>query len=468
MTYITALSWQVKLVLILLLGIGLRIWVAQTPMLGTWDERTHALVAKHTMLHPLKPTLYEDPVLPYDYKDWFSAHVWLEKPPLPFWVMAGSMSVFGVNETALRLPSILFSSGSILIAFLIGTLLFGRRVGLYTAFFYAINGKILEVAGGRLSADHVETAFLFFYFAGLYAVMQYWVGQKQSKKQALLIGVLTGTAFLCKWIAAAFIPILWVSIGLLQRRALFSWRGIVHAAWMLLGGLVVAVPWCWYIWQTYPLEAQHTFRRVFLFVSSTVEGHDYPWYNHLSNARIIFGELIYLPMLWLLYEMSRKVKMNSSWILGVLLFVPLIFVSAMSTKRSTYILVAAMGFFVLNSLFIVYLSRVKNKIRLPAWLIRLVLILLVLLPVRYGIERLKPFHSFSEEREITQSVKAIAEYLPPGEKVALFNEPYHLRAMFYHDDLVAYSWIPGDEDLQEIRAKGYTILIRREGKYYVY
>src|SRR5690554_3270454 len=47
------------------------------PFLVLWDEQYHALVAKNIVSNPLKPMLYADPVLPYDFADWTKNHIWL-------------------------------------------------------------------------------------------------------------------------------------------------------------------------------------------------------------------------------------------------------------------------------------------------------------------------------------------------------------------------------------------------------
>ncbi|MBK8567031.1 MAG: hypothetical protein IPN76_27800 [Saprospiraceae bacterium] len=43
-------------------------FTASDSCLHDWDERYHALVAKHLAKNPLKPCLYEDPIEDYDYK----------------------------------------------------------------------------------------------------------------------------------------------------------------------------------------------------------------------------------------------------------------------------------------------------------------------------------------------------------------------------------------------------------------
>ncbi|MBK8555596.1 MAG: glycosyltransferase family 39 protein, partial [Lewinellaceae bacterium] len=71
---------------------------------------------------------------PYDYRLWCCNHIWLNKPPLALWLMAGSMKIFGISIAALRLPSMLFAVLGILLTFRLGALLFSKKTGLIAAF----------------------------------------------------------------------------------------------------------------------------------------------------------------------------------------------------------------------------------------------------------------------------------------------------------------------------------------------
>src|SRR5262245_31588230 len=130
--------------------------------LHEWDERYHALVAKHLISDPFRPTLYASPVLGYDYRNWTANHVWLHKPPLALWLMALSMKLFGVNEIAARVPSIILSTLGVYLTFRTGRLLFAPAVGLAAAALQAMNGQQLDLVGGRRASDHVDIALLFF------------------------------------------------------------------------------------------------------------------------------------------------------------------------------------------------------------------------------------------------------------------------------------------------------------------
>jgi len=154
--------YMFALILLIVCGFLLRLYMAADFFLHEWDERYHALVAKNMMAHPMKPTLYDTPLLPFDYKNWTCNHIWIHKQPFPLWTMALSMSLFGVNEIALRLPSIILTTLGIWINYETGRFFFNRRVAFIAAFLYSIHGLIIEVTGGRVATDHIDTFFLFF------------------------------------------------------------------------------------------------------------------------------------------------------------------------------------------------------------------------------------------------------------------------------------------------------------------
>src|SRR4030042_4334558 len=155
-------SLKSALLLLVISGLILRLYGASDHYLHAWDERYHALVAKNLIHHPLKPTLYDNPLLAYDYKNWTGNHVWLHKQPLPLWGIALSIWLFGANEMAVRLPSIILTIIGILIMFRTARILYNPGVAFIAAFLYSINGLIISLAGGRDATDHIDIFFLFF------------------------------------------------------------------------------------------------------------------------------------------------------------------------------------------------------------------------------------------------------------------------------------------------------------------
>ncbi|MBL7831969.1 MAG: glycosyltransferase family 39 protein, partial [Saprospiraceae bacterium] len=92
-------------------------------------------MAKNLTSNYLEPTLYKDPILPFDFKAWNRNHIWLHKPPLTLWFMSASISVFGNTEFAVRLPSLIFSLLSIVLSFKIILKLFDLKTALIVAYF---------------------------------------------------------------------------------------------------------------------------------------------------------------------------------------------------------------------------------------------------------------------------------------------------------------------------------------------
>src|SRR5271170_1548182 len=159
---------RTSLTLLLLTSLFLKCFSASSDYLHPWDERYHALVAKHLIDHPLIPTLYEDPVLHYDPADWEANHIWLHKPPLTLWLIALSLKLFGITPFAVRIPSIILSTLAIILTWEIARRLFDIRIAFFASLFHALCGILIAQAAGSFSTDHVDTTFIFFIELGIF------------------------------------------------------------------------------------------------------------------------------------------------------------------------------------------------------------------------------------------------------------------------------------------------------------
>jgi 4-amino-4-deoxy-L-arabinose transferase len=134
------------------------------------DESFHAIVARNLLKHPLVPTLYERQYLPSDEHDWQFATVWMHKPPLALWQIAGSFALLGETPLALRLPSALLATGAVWLTYLIGATLFDRRAGLIAAALHALNPATFTLVHGYIFSDHVDVAMLFWTELGVWGM----------------------------------------------------------------------------------------------------------------------------------------------------------------------------------------------------------------------------------------------------------------------------------------------------------
>ena len=443
----------------LLLGLVLRIFMAGDRSLHTWDERFHANVAKHIWAHPLTPTLYDDPVLPYDYRDWSSNHVWLSKPTLPFWVVGASIEIFGPNELGLRLPGILLSLLSVWLTYLIGRRLFDERTALLAAFFHTIHGLTLESAGGLVSSDHVDTVFNTCFYATVYFSLRQ--NKTPQNWQPYAIGVLVGLAFLSKWIVAFLLGPIVLGIYAISPD---GWKRLLRDALPIaVPALVIALPWPIYLFQQHPIAAQYIFEQLLFPVSASIQGHGGGPFYYLNEIRIVFGELIYLPLGGLVYRGVRRPD-YALRVLFVWLF-PLVLLSLAGTKRSTYLLPFAPAFFLLTACFIVFIKNAKKWPRLPNWMRVGIFLLLIGLPIRYTVERVKPFRPrFTLPPWRTEMATFAAGIQSTPDQILLYDEPRAFDAMFFYG-ITAYPYTPDTVALNAAQRKDYRVYRNNGGRY---
>lgn len=450
-------DYTISLILLMLGGIVLRLYTAADLYLHPWDERYHALVAKHLMSHPLLPTLYEHPVLPFDYTSWTSNHVWVHKQPLPLWTMAISMSVFGVNELALRLPSVVLSTIGIGLTFFIASYIFSKKLAWLAAFFFSINGLIIELSAGRVATDHPDIFFMF--FIELAIVFSILFVQKQRTAFNLLAGLSIGAAILSKWLPALIVLPVWLLIVLDSKR--FTHKAIaIQLSVILVTILLVALPWQLYIYQYFPAEAAWEASFNIKHITTVLDERTGSFWYFLDQIRINYGELIYLPLIWFIWKYFKDSQNKKYLALLIWICIPLIFFSLAKTKMQAYILFISPALFIITAAFFFEIKEwdvPQNK----KWLKTAILLLLIALPVRYCIERVKPFDMTNRNPDWAQDLKSFKNNKSP--QGVLFNYPRPIEAMFY-TQLTVYPDLPDHHTLKQLTERGYTIFINDNGK----
>jgi hypothetical protein len=168
--------------------------------------------------------------------DWrtptFLGEPWFEKPPLLYWLMVGSMRVFGESEFALRLPSALMYALTIVLLAWWGNRRLGQGAGSWAALLFALAPLSLILA--RLAITDMALAFFL-----TVAVIALW--EVRGLGWSLIGGVALGLAFLTKG------PFGLGLVGLLyvwNARTLHA-RGL-RFRWVLFAlgvALLTALPW---------------------------------------------------------------------------------------------------------------------------------------------------------------------------------------------------------------------------------
>jgi 4-amino-4-deoxy-L-arabinose transferase-like glycosyltransferase len=278
------------------------------PFLWMWDEQYHALVAKNMLLDPLKPTLYHSPALPYEFWLWTNNHVWLHKQPLFLWQMAASIKLFGTNELAVRLPSVVMHALVPLMIYRIGRLVISRSAGFYAAMLFVFANYPLELITGLHATDHNDIAFLFYTCASIWA----WVEHHRSGswKWAISAGLFAGFAILVKWLAGLLVFGIWGLAALVTSddvKAFFVKMKFLTGAFLLCAA--VALPWQLHIHNSFPTEAGHELAMMHEHFSHVVEGHGGDVTYHFDKGlKKIYGSgdliapLLLLGLLLLLFR----------------------------------------------------------------------------------------------------------------------------------------------------------------------
>lgn len=269
------------------------------PGLHYFDESFHAVVARNLLKHPLKPTLIDAPYLAYDATHWGDNHVWLHKPILPLWTIAGSYALLGVNTTALRLPSALLGTGAVFLTFLIGRGLFDRRTALIAASLQAINPAITMLVQGYLFSDHVDVALLFWVEVGAYFLLR--ATRSGAWPDVLAVGVAQGLAYLSKSYLAALLTGLAATAWVLPRVGLMD-RGesklkVRHLFGLVGATLATVAPWTIYCARSFPVEFAHEHGYVFTHLGSGVENWGGPWDRLAFDYLITLYRGFYPPLI---------------------------------------------------------------------------------------------------------------------------------------------------------------------------
>jgi 4-amino-4-deoxy-L-arabinose transferase-like glycosyltransferase len=173
--------------------------------------------------------------------DYVTLHIngvrYLEKAPLPYWLVAGSYHVFGVNEFATRLPMALSVMLLGILAIVWGTRAFGERAGIYAGLFvYTAAGVFLFT---RILIPDVLLTLL------IAASLYFWLSALEDRGPAwkwyagyacIALGVLT------KGLIALAFPAGTAFFYLLITGELRRWREFHLGSGFLLS-LVIAAPW---------------------------------------------------------------------------------------------------------------------------------------------------------------------------------------------------------------------------------
>lgn len=465
---------RTALILLFISSLGFGFFIANLDnFLILWDEQYHALVAKHMINNPFMPTLYENPLLDYDYRNWTANHVWLHKQPLFLWQIAMSLKIGGMNELAVRIPSILLHAITTIMIYRIGKISYSSIVGFYGALFFSIAYYLLELIAGKYSTDHNDIAFLFYVTASFWAWFEY--ENSKNKYWIILIGIFSGCAVLVKWLLGLLIYPIWIiSIGANDTKnwlRLKSYLPIFKALTISLG---IFIPWQFFIFYKYPSEATFEFQLNTKHFFHAIENHTGDWKFHFNAVKYIYGSgdaIPFLLLIGLFIFLKKTTKIFRIVILSAIIITYSFYTIAATKMISFCIIVVPFGFLALGALVDSILNFLKEKFKFKAFelffqpilLITICFFLMNISKIANYHTDWKPNDNCNRLLDLQQmaAIRKIEECLH-GDRYVIFNSDIrvngHIPVMFYTNH-IAYGFIPNKKQIEKIKNEAYKIAI---------
>lgn len=266
---------------------------------------------------------------------------YFEKPPLLYWLTAGSVRAFGLSEWALRLWPALFAAFGCLAVYGLGARLFGPAAGLLAAGVLATS-PLYDLMGRALTTD-MPVAVLITVALGAYllAVCEPPGALRRCALYAFYAAV--GLAVLAKGLIGILIPALVIgawTVLLGEWKMLREMRPAAGAA-IVIG---IAAPWHLLVGAANPEFAQFYFvhEHIERFLTTSHGRYQPPWFFIVVLLAGMFPWSAFLPatLTTVAKGWRERRTQRETWFLLLWALVPFTFFSASGSKLAPYILPA--------------------------------------------------------------------------------------------------------------------------------
>ncbi len=272
--------------------------------------------------------------------------VFVEKPPLKFWIVALPirLGLLPHDEFGLRFWDALFGAVAFLYVFAIGRRMAGPFCG-FTAVLVLFSFDLLIFEHG-LRTNNMEAALLLAFCGGVYHFLR-WAeaeGSRGRTRHAAAVGAYVFFGFMTKFVAVAFLPLILVAATLVVRparaRLVREWR-----RWAVVSAVVLALAAPWFLYQMtkpgpgiwYVMFGEHVVQR---FSSSIDPQHIQPWTFYVAWLRALLTRAgaLWIAVAGALLLLVRVCR--TRWLDGVVVLtwgtLPLALLSAGTSKLGHY------------------------------------------------------------------------------------------------------------------------------------
>lgn len=352
------------------------------PLLNTWDEQFHALVAKNLAESPLTPQLISYHKAGLNPKDWVNNTIWLHKQPLFLWQMAACVKIFGAHYWSIRIPSMLLHAATTLAVFAIAKRFLSPSFSILAAAFYGYSFFILDFVSGTIGMDHNDISFIFYVTASCWAYIKYCETKKW--KYVLLIGAFSGCAVLTKWLVGLLVFSGWgLSSIVFHPKDRSNWKAIFTAFGICCS---IFIPWQLFCMANFPVQFWHEMAFNSKHFFEPIENHSGDNWYYVETLKKLIGSgrvLSYAVLVgwgYFLYHSRKSAQLHLQYFfIATVTLVTFLFFTVAATKLDGYLLIIApylIIFMLIPFQYAVTKTHAFQPIRIPSWA-KFVLILVV-------------------------------------------------------------------------------------------
>lgn len=348
--------------------------------------------------------------------DWLAPRIfgidYLRKPPLFYWLIAGSFKLFGQGEWQARMVPALFGFAAVPAIYFFTLRFFGARSAAFAALFLLANPWHVNVSRFLV----IDTVFSFFVVASFYLFFLALSAEKEKKTLYYsLFYAAVALAFLAKGVLAVVLPGLTVFVyGLSTRR---FWKIVREMRLVLGAGIFLAIAAPWFVWMT---QNKPGFWNVF-FVREHLSRFAAKEFEHQEAWWFYFALMFAFFLPWLLVPGPVKTAARSSRDgAGKFLFVwtaaTVVFLSLSKSKLATYLMPAIPPVCVL--LGDAYARWTQgHPARLKAFVLVMAVLMVSVAPLAMVME--------AKNRDFTTKhfAETLKPRLSPGDEIYVYDHP---------------------------------------------
>jgi 4-amino-4-deoxy-L-arabinose transferase-like glycosyltransferase len=250
--------------------------------------------------------------------------VFLEKPPLKFWIVALPirLGLLPNNDFGLRFWDAAFGSLAFLYVFSFGRRLAGWSSGVVAVLALYTFDELIFNHG--LRGNNMEAALVLAYAGGVYHYLR-WAETEtpgEARAHAAAVGFYFFLGFMTKFVAALFLPAVLGAASLelpaVRSRVLKEWQ-----TWVAVCAGIVLLVAPWFVYQTVRTDSEiwsvmfgeHVVTR---FRASLDPAHVKPWYFYFAY---FFGKMVNQGIVWAVLAGALLIHlrvMRERWLAGTL------------------------------------------------------------------------------------------------------------------------------------------------------